>query len=176
MTRCGYPNENWGNYLEKEEWRLRRGEPQYLLQGRRKMMTHRCLACMIMSRDAIHWVREYKTLSRFWGGIWRVHFGYAEFEMALNLGGEVEWAVIHMNLVLWRQIWTAEDIIGVYHHIDGNWNSGSRWDQPGRECTAEKEGPIIASRYLHALPAYVLSAGNISTSRVGRKSMKMRWN
>ena len=77
------------------------------------------------------------------------HFGYTEFEMALNLGGEVEWAVIYMTLLPWRQIWTVEDQIGVYHHIDGDWNFGSGCDWPGRECTAEKK-LLIASRSLGA--------------------------
>lgn len=138
MRRCGYPNENWGDNLEKEEWRLR-GEPQHLLHGRKMIMTPRCLTCMTMSKWCHSLVKEYKTLTALWGGIWWVSLGYTEFEMALNLCGEVEWAVIYMTLLPWREIWTVEDKIGVYHHIDGNGNFGSEMRSVRERMHSRKE-------------------------------------
>lgn len=103
----------------------------------------------LWASDAIHWVREYKTLSSFWGGIWWVSFWvYWVWD-----GSESRWrrgvgSYIHDSIALKRE-WTVEGQIGVYHHIDGDWNFGSGWDWPGRERTAEKK-LLIASRSLGA--------------------------
>lgn len=94
-------------------------------------------------------LRNIRHWAAFEGEFDEFLLGYTEFEMALNLCGEVEWAVIYMTLLPWREIWTVEDKIGVYHHIDGNGNFGSGWDRSGRECTAEKKS-LIASRSLRA--------------------------
>lgn len=37
----------------------------------------------------------------------------------------------YMTLVLWREICTANSIVGIYHHIGGSWNYRNGWDHPG---------------------------------------------
>ena len=125
MRRCGYPNENWGDNLEKTPttWKEKDNDSQMF-----GLYDYEQVMPFIELGNIRHW-------AAFEGEFDEFHLGYTEFEMALNLGGEVEWAVIYMILLPWRDIWSVEDQFGVYHHIDGNWNFRSGWDPlPGREA------------------------------------------
>lgn len=133
VRRCGYLNESY----PKEELKLRTKvrRPRYLLQGMRGMsqISGFCDYELVMPFTELGNTRDWTT---FEGQSVEFTLTYWVRDVSGHLGWEVEWAVIYMTLVLWREIWTIEDIIWIYHH--GSWNYGNGWDHPGRVCTEKR--------------------------------------
>lgn len=92
MEMCEYPPQNWGDYLEKE-WRLGRttiSPTRKQKDDDSKMFSvyeYKLVMPFIELGNTGHW-------AAFEGGFDIIQFGYAEFEITLDLGGEMEGTVI----------------------------------------------------------------------------------
>ena len=93
MRRCGYPNENWGDNLEKEEWRQRRGEPQHLLTTWKEKDNDSQMFGLYDYEQVMPFTElgNIRHWAAFEGEFDEFHFGYTEFEMALGEPSRWRW-------------------------------------------------------------------------------------